>query len=345
MRAAVAGHVRQAQLLQTIVQFVEMLVEKGQHVLRRAAAVVAQRGAPDPVAFRALAVVEEVGKAGDQVGLGEDHVHRRVHAQALGEFLDPRAQALGQLHRSTGRAARQLGHAHRDQDAVDRRTAAVLFQQVEEAEPLVAVAFLHRVAAGGVEQDAVGGKEPVAVAGAAHALHRLAAGDREGQPRMRDGAALAGRGVPDDHVPGQLVQGFGAARQAQLRGLDGVDRFQHVLAQHRDFAAAAVGGCSRFAGRQAGRQAFRGADAPQPPCAPEHAPQRQQGQRRDECPDQADFEGVGSQQQEAEQCGDADHDEHAAVGEELPETGHGGSLCGLWKGRTGNARTIPTGKI
>ncbi len=222
--AAVGAHAGQAHLFQAIDERLELVVEEGQHVLRRAAAVVAQRGAPDALALGLFAAMEKVHETRHQIDLREHDIHGRMHAQALGQLLHAGAQVLGQFVRCRGRAGHQLGHADGDQDAVDRRTVAMAAQQVEKAEPLVAVVFLHRVAPGRVEQDAVGGEEPVAVAGAAHALHRLVAGDRKRQSRAHDGAALARRRVADDHIPRQFVQRRRAPRQAQLGRLDGADR-------------------------------------------------------------------------------------------------------------------------
>ena len=80
-------------------QFVKVLVEKTEDIDAGAAPVVAQRGAPCPFALGSVRVVEKIGKAGDQVGLRENHVDRRMHAQALGQFLDARAQVLRQFQR------------------------------------------------------------------------------------------------------------------------------------------------------------------------------------------------------------------------------------------------------
>jgi hypothetical protein len=127
-------------------------------------------------------------------------------AEPLGQFLHALAQVLGQVDGEFRTVACQLGHADGDDDAVDRRFLAVFFQQVEEAEPLAAVFVDHGVAARRVEQDAVGGEEPVAVAGAAHALDDFAVGEGELQAGAGDGRALACGRITDHHIPGQLVQ-------------------------------------------------------------------------------------------------------------------------------------------
>src|SRR5690606_40817248 len=118
-------------------------------------------------------------------------------------------------------------------DAVDRRTRTVLPQQVEERQPLQPILGADRVAAGGVEHDALGGEVPVAVARAAKAVDDVAAVvlEREAQTGIEDRGSLAGRGIADVHVPGQLVQRPAAARLADTRGADRADRLCHAFAQ------------------------------------------------------------------------------------------------------------------
>ncbi|MNK89868.1 hypothetical protein D3C87_1098920 [compost metagenome] len=296
-------HVGQAEVLQAIVQLVEALVELLQHVLLRAVDAVGQGGAPDLVAFAALGIVEKFAEAGDQVGLGEYHVHGRMDFQLLRQLLYALAQVLGQFDGEFGLAAGQLGNADGDDDAVDRRALAVFFQQGEEAEPFGAVFIADGVAPGRIEQDAVGGEKPVAVAGAAHALHDLAVDKRKLQARIGDRRALAGGGIADDHIPGQFIQRRIARQLAQARRLDGIDRFQHALADGFGFLALHQAGLGRGAGRLLLEHAVEaGALAPAPAASqPPHddAQQRrrsQQGQQPGGRPVEND--GAGEQQQD-----------------------------------------------
>ena len=96
-------------------------------------------------------------------------------------------------------------------------------EHVEEGHPLVAVVGLGGVAAGGVEEDALVGEPPVAVARAADAAHarRRCAHVREDEAGLLERRRLARAGRADDHVPGKLVEG--ALSQARrLERLDGL---------------------------------------------------------------------------------------------------------------------------
>ncbi|MNS94646.1 hypothetical protein D3C72_1288710 [compost metagenome] len=115
-------------------------------------------------------------------------------------------------------------------------------EQVQKAHPLVAVFFVHRIAARRVQQNAFGGEEPVAVARAAHAAHggAVLVGKGKLQTRIDDRAALARRRVADDDVPGQFIQRFVARGLTNLGRLDRAHRLRQALAQGVDFIA--VGG-------------------------------------------------------------------------------------------------------
>jgi hypothetical protein len=137
---------------------------------------------------------------------------------------------------------------------------------------------------------------------------------------MLDGAALAGRRIPDDHVPGQLVQRLGAARQPQLGGLDGVDRLQHALAQHLGIVALRGIGLGDDGLAQAGAGALAQPAARQPP----DTPGGQQQQAGEHGPDGRHFKRFRAEQKDCRERGNADHGQYAAVGEKLPESGHSG---------------------
>ncbi|MCY1528047.1 hypothetical protein D9M68_631370 [compost metagenome] len=317
---------RDADFLQAHVELVEALVEQ-RHGVLLLIAVVGQRGAPHAVALHLVAVAEELGKAGDQVGLGEHHVDRREHLQPLGEFLHALAQVLRKLDREVGPAADQLGNAGRDDDAVDGRLRPVLLEQVQKAEPLLAVFLVNGITARGVEHDAFGGEEPVAVARAADALdHRVAlVGERELQARIQNGAALARRRVADDHVPGQLVQRLAARHLTDLRGLDGLHRLDHAPAQLVDLGlalgvAVAHGGIGLVLEHVA--ELAVGRARAHAPHEPHQQPQQQQHHEDADGPDRADFERLRPEQQERAERDGADHRQGARIGQETEESPH-----------------------
>ncbi|CUI53627.1 Uncharacterised protein [Achromobacter xylosoxidans] len=202
-------------------------------------------------------------------------------------------------------------------------------EQVEKTHPFVAVFLVHRVAAGRVQQDAFGGEEPVAVAGAAHAAHRRAVlvGEGELQAGIDHRAALARGGVADHDVPGQLVQRFVARHLADLGRLDGAHRLHQARAQR--VHVPAIGG--RAAGLHLLLQhvpqvlvgAARAAPAPQIGAQPE----QQEYSQRDAGPGQADLDGVGKQEQEHDQGDQADRHEQARIAE-----GAGGPMATFAQG-------------
>ncbi len=225
-------HLHHAHLAKALVKRFEVAVEAGDCVVA-AIGLERQRGAPDAIAFAAVGVLEELVEAGDEVGLGEYQIDRRVHLEPLGELLNALAQLLGEVDRELGRIASKLGDACRDDDAVDRRAGPVTAQQIQEAQPFAAVLFVDGVASSGVEEDAFGGEEPVAVTGAADALDHRAflVGERKGQAGTQHGGALARRGVADQHVPGQLVQCCATRLLTQTRTANGLDGSIQALAQ------------------------------------------------------------------------------------------------------------------
>ena len=302
---------RNADLLQPVAQLVKALIEHGGHIRLRVR-LEGQGGAPDAVALLLLAVAKKLGEAGDQVGLREHHVHRRKHFQAFGQFLHALAQVLGQVDGEFGAVLREFRHAHRHDDAVDGRLGAIALEQIEEAEPLAAVFFVHRVAAGRVEQDAFGGEEPVAVTRAADALDDRAAlvGKRKLQAGIEHGRAFARRRVADHDVPGQLVQRRAARHLPELGTLDGLDGFCQAHAQGFHFFALVW--CGGLVGGGLFQHAFElVAGLTRTPALPQirQQPQGEQDTQRDADPDQANLEGLRHQQQE-----DGQHD-HAKNGQ------------------------------
>jgi hypothetical protein len=142
-----------------------------------------EAGAPDLLALGRAELGEERLEALDEIGLGQHQVDGQADLEAVHEL--GQALADGAAVRAQGRVAfRERVHRQRDDHAVQRAAAAVLLQEVEEAEPFggigLWIAFLLRVASRGVDQDGVLGEEPVAVAGAPDA--------RAGRRRGRSGS-------------------------------------------------------------------------------------------------------------------------------------------------------------
>ncbi|KAG1185140.1 hypothetical protein G6F35_014940 [Rhizopus arrhizus] len=205
-------------------------------------------------------------------------------------------------------------------------------EQVQEAHPLVAVFLVDRVAARRVQQDAFGREEPVAVTGAAYAAHGCAVlvGERELQPRIDHGAALAGGGVADDDVPRQLVQRFVARGLADLGRLDGAYRLRQARAQRVDLVAvgggAGRGACLHLLFQHVA-QLLVGAPGAAPAPQPHAEPQEQQHSQQCAGPGHGDLHGVGEQEQKHDQRDQSDHHEGAWVGEHpsapVAEVAHG----------------------
>ena len=63
----------------------------------RAGVAYGKREAPDLVALFLAEVAEVLGEAGEQVGLGDQHVDRRAHAELGVQLLQARAQLRGML--------------------------------------------------------------------------------------------------------------------------------------------------------------------------------------------------------------------------------------------------------
>ena len=332
LEARQLGH---ADRPQALVELVEMAVEDGQQVVARRRSA-GQRGAPHPVALGRVEILEEGVEAGDQVGLGEQHIHRRKDFQPLGELLHPLAQALGELDGRARVAAHQLADADGDDDAVDRRPRAVLLEQVEEAQPLGAVFLVDGVAAGGIEQDALGGEEPVAVAGAADALdHRVAAVlEGKGQAAVDDGAALAGGGVADGDVPGQLVERLDPRVLAEAGRFNGLDRLLHALAQGLDFGrcCGARGGAGLALAFEKGADRLAGLPRPAPAQQPDGPPGEGDQPAGGEGPDHRQLQRPRAQQHDGTQGRDADGGEHPGVGQKTVESGHRGRSRGQVRG-------------
>jgi len=215
-----------------------------------------ERGAPHLRARLAPEVAEELGEAGQQVGLGDDHVDREAHAQRAVELLHAGPDRARVLVALRGRPGEQVGQAHRDDGAVERLRRPELLQQREEARPRggvdLAVAALGGVAAGGIEQHGLVGEPPVAVARAADALDGILAHlalERKAQARVHQRRGLAGAGRADEHVPGQLVEVVAAAaglvveaRLAQRahRVVEALLELGHLALRHRAVAGGAL---------------------------------------------------------------------------------------------------------
>jgi ABC-type taurine transport system ATPase subunit len=94
---------------------------------------------------------EVLVEAGQQVGLGDQHVHRKVDAQVVAQLQQPLAQRHGVARALRIVGQRQVGDADGEDGAIDRLARAKLLQQLDEALPLalvgLAVALVRGVAA------------------------------------------------------------------------------------------------------------------------------------------------------------------------------------------------------
>ena len=217
-----------------------------------------QRAAPDLLARCRVECGEELVEARDQVGLGHEHVDRQPHVEPAVEFLQPRAQRLRMEGGCAFGMAQQVGDADRQQHAVERLPRPVPAQQIEEAEPGLAVAVrvrvLGRVAACGIEQHGLVAEPPVAVARAAHARDLVPSqlpGQRKAQAGVDQRGRLAGSRRTDEHIPGQLVEvAFLAQRQQPGQPLvlltepalvQQLERLPEALAQQLDLGGFGLG--------------------------------------------------------------------------------------------------------
>jgi len=220
----------------------EQAVELGPEVGRRAVRPAGAGGeghAPHLAALVPPQVVEELLEPRHQVALGEHHVDGGVHAELAGQLLDSLAHGLAVGLPLRLRGQHDVGQAHGHDHAVDRAARAGLAQQLQEGGPGGAVhrllGVLGGVAPGGVHQHGVVAEPPVAVAGAADALHGLAAHpglQGELQPRVDQGGGLAGPRRADDHVPRQLVEVLAARAVLEASLAEDLERRLEALPQH-----------------------------------------------------------------------------------------------------------------
>jgi len=240
-RVALGLHALDEALAQALLQRRELAAEVGHDLLTRLGGE-REGEAEDLVALLLAHGAEGLVEAGQQVALGDHHVDRHLHAQALLQLLHAPAHARGLLLALVGRQGQQVLHAHRQQHAVDGAARARTAQQVEEGVPGgrvgLLVGVLRRVAAGGVDEDGLVAEPPFAVARAAHAAHAGLAelvGEREVQTRVQQRRRLARTRRADEDIPGQLVERAAAAEQALLgarRLLQQADGLAEALLQH-----------------------------------------------------------------------------------------------------------------
>ncbi len=234
-------HPLQNTVVQPSQQRVELGAESGDGALLVAPVVELKGHAPDLLALLAAQVLEKLGKAGEQVRLGEQHVDRDAQPQLVVKFAQATADRLGVGVAVCLAQFGQVGKADRHQHPVQRLARARALEQFEETQPGCGihhlVAVLRGVAAGRVDQHGLVGEPPVAVAGAAHAANRRAAslatrgiGQREAQPAIDERRRLAGAGRPDEHVPGKLVE-VAAEPPGQAGALQLAQRVSQALTQ------------------------------------------------------------------------------------------------------------------
>ena len=119
----------------------ELVVELRHRRGFAAGAVERQGKAPDLLALVLAEVVEILGEAGDQVGLGEGDVDRKPHAQPLAEFVEPPPHRLGMRHLRRLVLQRQVRQRDRHDGAVDRLPLRCFFNSARNPnQPAVSVA-------------------------------------------------------------------------------------------------------------------------------------------------------------------------------------------------------------
>ena len=193
-------------------------------------------GAPHLAPARFVEAAEIFHEAGDQVGLGEQHIDREARSSGSRGF--PAADCGFRL---TCASRSWPSSVMRSARLMARMTPLIgclgrcLLSSDRKASQLFLSAFgiriLRRVAPGRVDQHGVVGEPPVAVARAADAGDRLGL-TRTGQRKLQAGIdqrrGLAGARRADDDVPGQFVEEVAlAARPLERR--DGLvhARFEH----------------------------------------------------------------------------------------------------------------------
>ncbi len=221
-----------------------LAVQASQKVLERlaqdrhigAVLLLAEAGAQNLVALLAAQLVEELVEAEQLVGLAQHQVDRQIEVQGLLDFLQARAHLASQRIQRHLVVAEQRFHRNRHHHAIQRPCAAALAQQAEQGRPGAPVDLavgLGQVAPGGVDQDAVVGEVPVAVARAGGVAGQLAVDpvDREFQSGKVQQAGLAASLRADQQVPGQLVAPALAATAVQAGGLQGAQGVLEAAAQ------------------------------------------------------------------------------------------------------------------
>ncbi|MPN29079.1 hypothetical protein SDC9_176528 [bioreactor metagenome] len=125
----------------------------------------------------------------------------------------------------------QRTNADRHDDAVDRRPRPVLFQQPKKAQPLLAILFMHGITSGGIKQDTLRGKKPVAVSCPPDPLDDgiAAVVERKFQSGIHHRRTLSGRRIANGHVPRKLVKRLRSRHLTELGSLDRLDRLLHAL--------------------------------------------------------------------------------------------------------------------
>ncbi len=99
---------------------------------------------------------------------------------------------------------------------VQRPPATMLFQHVKKTQPFggvnIGFALLLNITSGGIDQNGVFGKEPVAISGAADPLQIIRQINREMQTGLAQGGGFSGAGRTDDHIPRHFTQEFAPAQ-------------------------------------------------------------------------------------------------------------------------------------
>src|SRR5690606_22305777 len=119
-------------------------------------------------------VTDGLDEAGDEVALREEDVDGQAHREPPLHPVDALAAPLRARGPLVLAGAAEVADADGRDDPVERLLRAEALDEVEEGEPLVAIFVLAGPPARGVEDHALAGHPPVAVARAAEAAHASA---------------------------------------------------------------------------------------------------------------------------------------------------------------------------
>ena len=243
-------------VIQALIEQVKFLIEGIAHCNRPGRRGIVRQGkAPNLGPVFPSEVQEVLQKARQKIGLGHQHVNRKLHAQAVTQFSQPGFERGGVDLTFLRGHLQQVRYRQGEQHPVEWLARAEPFEQAHEALPFRLVdrliAFLSGVAPRRVDQDRFIGEPPIAIAGTADTpdcgLAKLFSQGKR-KPGVDQCRGLARSRGPDEGIPGQLVHillrqagqkpAFFIGREAGLfqyfgRFLEAAVELGHLFAAHR----------------------------------------------------------------------------------------------------------------